>query len=78
MRLLVALGILAVACALLGSSASGPAAATDIQSATAAIQKAALENPPPCDLALLGKPYDGVPPPHALQLGDAVCAAPPG
>lgn len=78
MRFLAALGILGVACALLGASASGPAAATDLQSATAAIQKATLENPPPCDTAALAEPYDGVPPPHALRLGDPVCKAPPG
>ncbi|HJX61194.1 MAG TPA: hypothetical protein VJ578_01370 [Dehalococcoidia bacterium] len=42
------------------------------------MQKAKLDNPPPCDLAALAEPYDGVPPPHALQLGDSVCKAPPG
>jgi hypothetical protein len=78
MRFLAALGMLGVACALLAASASGPAAAAELQSATTAIQKAALENPPPCDAAALAEPYDGVPPPHELRLGDPVCKAPPG
>lgn len=56
----------------------GAAAATHLQSARAAIQKAALEDPPPCDTAALAEPYDGVPPPHPLRLGDPVCKAPPG